>query len=552
MPRATTWGLAFGVSLSLHAGAAGIYLATKSLNPPPEQTSGQSKLQLDTVTAPRQNAIAREPESESASEQAPDSPELAAGAVPQADAQQLSTNAEKSAAITPPSANVAATPPPTDALANTPPPSSQLTAAPPPSSQLTATAPPKSQIAATAPPVSQLAAMPPRANQIAAAPPPVSQLAATPPPANNITATSAPAATLRAEPAIVAAVPVISPASTTLAAATVTAATLQTVAPTGERAPQSTAQGERTTLASARGDVATQTAPQGTDALEPPLPATSTKATVAWQFQDRVVTDPTAIATIQAFMAPDALQNSAANAGEVKDGLSDVLAGIDCARVSATYVPETGALEMRGHIPDPAMRQSIVDAMQKEVGEGIIVTSNLLHLPSPQCGALTGIADIGLPQSTDQFTNDRLIGETAQAREYDYSEGQRLQFDLVAPDYAAYVYIDYFNADGEVIHLAPNDTIPLKKHDPQTVFGVGKDLPGQPGLRLIIGPPYGQEIAVAFASSTQLYDGLRPIVEPSEPYLAFLKSQIADARARDSDFKGEWVYFFITTSAATQ
>ena len=52
--------------------------------------------------------------------------------------------------------------------------------------------------------------------------------------------------------------------------------------------------------------------------------------------------------------------------------------------------------------------------------------------------------------------------------------------------------------------------------------------------------------AMAWAS-VPLYDGNRPLVEPAEPYLAFLKEQVAKARAEHADFKGEWVYFFITT-----
>ena len=158
-------------------------------------------------------------------------------------------------------------------------------------------------------------------------------------------------------------------------------------------------------------------------------------------------------------------------------------------------------------------------------------------------------ADVGLPQSTEQTTNDQLIGETSHARAYEYSQGQRLQFDLVAPDYDAVVYVDYFNANGEVIHLAPNETIALELLSAKSLIKVGAEPLGKPSLNITIGPPYGQEIAVAFAASGPLYDGLRPVVEPAAPYLAFLKDKVAQARAFDPDFKGEWVYFFITTKA---
>lgn len=288
--------------------------------------------------------------------------------------------------------------------------------------------------------------------------------------------------------------------------------------------------------------------PKSTQAPQAALPQTHAKASLAWQFGDRQVTDPKAIATIQAFVAPDTLQG----ADDVRDDLASMLAGVDCARISATFLPETGQLELRGHIPDPALTEPILKALQAQMGDGIPITVNLQHLPAPQCNALSGIAAAGLPQSTDQFTNALLIGETSHARSYDYVEGQLLQFDLTAPDYDAFIYVDYFNADGEVIHLIPNDTIALQSHTAETLIGVGHDRPGEPGLRVTIGPPFGQEIAVAFAASRPLYDGLRPIVEPAAPYLALLTEKVAEARANDPDFKGEWVYFFITTSPATQ
>lgn len=353
----------------------------------------------------------------------------------------------------------------------------------------------------------------------AAAAVPQTDTAALAPPTTEVVASLAPAPT---------ATPAATPQPTALSAQTAPAAPVTATAPT--------------TPTTAPSDTS------GATVTEAALPATDAKAALAWQFGDRVVTDPQALATIQAFMAPQALDDADA----VRDDLGAVLAGVDCARLSATFLPDSGVLEMRGHIPDPALQGPLLDALQAQVGDGVPVTANLLHLPDPQCGALTGIANVGLPQSTDQFTNARLIGETAHAREYTYAEGQRLSFDLTAPDYDAYVYVDYFTAAGEVIHLVPNDTIALEKSPAKSLFGIGQERDGKPSLRITIGPPFGQEIAVAFAASAPLYDGLRPIVEPAEPYLEWLQTRVAAARAADPDFKGEWVYFFITTRPATQ
>ena len=71
-----------------------------------------------------------------------------------------------------------------------------------------------------------------------------------------------------------------------------------------------------------------------------------------------------------------------------------------------------------------------------------------------------------------------------------------------------------------------------------------------PGLFITIGPPYGQEIAVAFAASVPIHDGLRPIIEPADNYLTWMRDRIAQTRAEHPDFKGEWVYFSVITAPA--
>jgi hypothetical protein len=487
MPHALTWIAGGAVSVVLHGAAGGLYLLNRDLQPAPTQQPAQSQVQLDTLRAPRQDAEAQQLDADTAKLSDTTSTDLEPNAIPQSKALLVAASPPQAAAVEPDTDSLGADTP--DTLALTP----------------------------LAPPTTTAALAPPPQNATAARPP----LTAT------VVATNAPTQALP---------------STTLATPTILA-----LRPDTPQIVATAAQGTTVATASAQGSPLPAAVTNASISTASPLRATSAKAATAWQFSDRIVTNPTAVATIQAFMSPT---NDTAT--DVKDDLSNLLGGVDCARLSATFIPETGALEMRGHIPDPALADSIVAAMQQQVGDGIPVTANLLHLPRPQCGALTGIASVGLPQSTDQFTNNRLIGSASHARAYEYSEGQRLQFDLAAPDYDAVVYVDYFTADGDVIHLAPNDTIPLELLPAETLIQIGADRPGKPGLMITIGPPYGQEIAVAFAASKPLYYGLRPLVEPAAHYLEFLTERVAQARIDDADFKGEWVYFFITTAPAPQ
>ena len=239
--------------------------------------------------------------------------------------------------------------------------------------------------------------------------------------------------------------------------------------------------------------------------------------------------------------APDA------GGAELRDGIARTLKGVPCARLHTVFVPETGTLELRGHVPDPTLAPPLVSALAASLGGSIPVAQKLRVLPSPQCDALTGIEALGLPQSTDQLTNPAMIGEDAHVREYDYQGGQDLVLDLTTPDYPAHVYIDFYAADGNVLHLTPSDFMPLTRHDPDTAFRVGTAEDG--GTRLVVSPPYGQEIAVAYAASVPLYDDPRPFSEPAAAYLEFLRDEIARRREEHPDFRGEWVYFFIATRA---
>ncbi|MEM9344733.1 MAG: DUF4384 domain-containing protein [Pseudomonadota bacterium] len=252
--------------------------------------------------------------------------------------------------------------------------------------------------------------------------------------------------------------------------------------------------------------------------------------------------DPVSVAAYQSFVAPDA----APEGDSARDGISGLLGGVACSRLQATFQPDTALLRVTGHVPNAVDRGPILSGLQALMGQSIGIEDNILILPSPQCDALSGIEALGLPQSTDQFTNPLVVGEDTHARAYRYVTDEQLVLDVSAPDYPAYLYVDYFDAAGQVIHLAPNEVAPLRLILPGETASIGA--PGTASLEVRIGPPYGQEIAVAFASSVALHSGERPLVEDAATYLDWLRTRIAEARAGDPGFKGEWVYFFVTTA----
>lgn len=292
-----------------------------------------------------------------------------------------------------------------------------------------------------------------------------------------------------------------------------------------------------------------ETAAPSTQAPESEAEVTRAKATLAFAGAGDGPVDPVSLAAFQSFMQPGDPGSAAA---ELRDGIAGLLNQVPCSRLQVQFQPESNTLQLTGHVPEDGLRAPVLAALQAQMGANIAVADNLLILPRPQCGALSGIANAGLAQSTDQITNPLLVGEDTHARVFSYVDGQPLVLDMQGADYDAYLYVDFFDAGGNVLHLAPNEFTPLELTRAKASVRIGSErelAPGEPGLFIKIGPPYGQEIAVAFAASAPLYDGDRPLVEPADAYLAWLKNQIAEARVRDPDFKGEWVYFFVSTAA---
>lgn len=276
-----------------------------------------------------------------------------------------------------------------------------------------------------------------------------------------------------------------------------------------------------------------------------PPPAEFATAATAWAGAEGEI-DPQSLAAIQAFMQPADIAATSGN--PVKDGIAGFLSSVPCSRLQAAFVPESGALELRGHIPEDGLRGPVLAALQAQVGGSIPVTDNILILPRPQCEALAAISNAGLPQSTEALTNPLIVGADAHARVFSYVRDNDFAFTMQAPDYDAYVYVDYFMADGNVLHLLPNEYLPDERRVAKSVVEIGQDPCIDYPFCIKVAPPFGQEIAAAFASSVPLFEGLRPIVEPAGPYLEELTARIAAARAEHPDFKGEWVYFFIRTS----
>lgn len=539
-----SWALGTGASVALHAAGAVVALALVAPEEMPQQPTPGAQFELETTALDRSRAEEREAEGDAAEGLRPDA-EVAPG---QSIARRAATNAA----------------PPSQSLAAAAPAGASLAAAPPEGEALAAEAPESAALAAAAPAANASAAIAPDAARFDAQDPsPVSAPSAAPS-ATTVRAQDADApilATLAAEPRRAEALGLGAEASVALDAPNVAAAAFTPssavaaeaapepqaalpAAPAGETAAPADVAGVRAAAAQAEAPRASAGATNATAALSTDAPAREAAsaalvapvigAALAWAGQGAL--DPQGLAAVQAFLPPAA---RGTEGEEVRDDIAALMSSVPCARVHTAFNAETGALELRGHVPTEDARPRLVGALQARVGETLPVQDALRLLPEPQCNVLAGIEALGLPPSEEQFTDPALVGETGWAQDYSFVEGDAFELALEGPDYPAHVYLDYFDGAGNVVHIVPNEFVALPDLAPEEPFAVGRAT----GLDLRISPPFGQEIVVAIATEAPLYDGVRPIVEPAAAYLEFLRARL-DALA---PLRGEWAYFFVTT-----
>lgn len=508
------WALGLATSAVLHLGAGAGLMAALQPEAVENQPVPESRLNVQAQQVSRSEATQRMPQSEAAEPATPDATALATGAIPQSSAVPQAAPIEAARLQSPQSRAQIATP--------TAPQMGQAAQVQPDAAAAQPSSPATTAAAVQAPKTS--VAVPVR--------PAIENARPNAPAAIDIAASTAP------QPAQA----IAEKPQTQLAQATA----LQPVFAPSK--PTSSPKVIPTALSPA---AVAPDLPDTTTATETPAPSVSApaqqpdaiKGTATLAFPGKTDVDPVSLAAFQSFTQP-----GQATGQDVRDSLSALLS-IPCARMQVIFDPDTTTLQLTGHVPTADQRAPLLAALQSEMGSDITVTDNLLVLPAPQCGALSGIADVGLPQSTDQITNPMIVGADTHARAFRFIEGQPLIIDMGGADYPAYVYLDYFDANGNVIHLSPNDRAPLTRVDAKAPVTFGARSTEDDGLLVQIGPPYGEEIAAAFAASHPLYEGLRPIVEPADGYLAWMQSRVAEARAQHADFKGEWVYFFVTTAA---
>jgi hypothetical protein len=228
--------------------------------------------------------------------------------------------------------------------------------------------------------------------------------------------------------------------------------------------------------------------------------------------------------------------------------IEDVVRGYGCARVSALYEINNGAVTLSGHLRSAADRDDLLDNLVRIPGVSRVEAADLHIIGDPYCRVLAFLSRPEFVRSDDERADISAIGDPVQASVDRIEAGTLLEMEMIAPDFPSHIYVDYFAVDGNVYHLLPTNTLDEGRFEPDQRFGLGGGY--ERGLKVKIGPPFGLDLILAIASSEPLFDAVRPTVENAEDYLAALGAAIDAAEARNPDLRLGFAYHLMYTGPA--
>lgn len=224
-----------------------------------------------------------------------------------------------------------------------------------------------------------------------------------------------------------------------------------------------------------------------------------------------------------------ATRSITASTGEKADleRLTGFLAGFSCADLSLT-VSQGRGVRVAGHVGsvNDLRRLNVELAKLGNVEE---MTRYLRVYDWPICEALEVVAPYG------GVLGSGSIGPSLRLDNHglSYKAGERLVVEVAAGAAdGGYLYVDYFQHDGQVRHMLPTRDLLNNRLQPgqSVVLGDG-------GQSYIISPPFGTELVMVVQSPLPIFGPARPELERAQDYLNSLRQALNGlvARGRGDD-----------------
>ena len=212
-------------------------------------------------------------------------------------------------------------------------------------------------------------------------------------------------------------------------------------------------------------------------------------------------------------------------------------ADFKCYRLQADII-DNNQVSLAGYLSADSDKRKLIDRVRQVPGvEAVDADAVEVHV-WPYCEVIEILSDYK-KRNADQRLG---LNITPYQHGRDFTEGEYLLLEMTAPNYPAHVYVDYYDLQGNVVHILPNPT------DEQNSLAAGnRKLLGKrdPGKRhyKITGPRFGEQMITIMAAPAPLFPEGRKELEDASSYLTELRNML---RVIDEKFVAN--YFFIETS----
>ena len=219
--------------------------------------------------------------------------------------------------------------------------------------------------------------------------------------------------------------------------------------------------------------------------------------------------------------------------------VDEALRTVDCSNVSARLADAGRDVTLSGYVPSEAVRKEIANKLNDIPLVSRVRADSVVVLPRPHCNLLGQLRQTGAKSSSAS------AGELAKLAKKDiprFEDGDLLRLEMTAPDYPAYLYVDYYDSHGGVTHLLPGPGAPALRFSPGQKFVLGRV-----GLDVTVSEPFGMDVIVTVASPRPLFSAPRREWERADVYLADLRAAIQRTLGGQAQ-RAEYDFRFVLTA----
>lgn len=187
---------------------------------------------------------------------------------------------------------------------------------------------------------------------------------------------------------------------------------------------------------------------------------------------------------------------------DLKRKLTKLIEGVECADLGRT-VTVGNVVTLKGFVGQRADLERITSELE---AMGAEISQNADVHPWPQCEALLTLHDVLAKPSNLKLS-------VAGGNPTVLNEGEQLNIEVTTPDYPSYLYLTYIQANGDAVHLVrPQGRLPKPlASNTQLVFGQKP--------KFTVSAPFGDEMIVAIATASPLFDDELPKSQIEREYL---------------------------------